>query len=150
MICRDAFVPGGGLAIPTDRDQRSSIFFNDPKNISLPKENPKKYFPKSETLTLPSQNPIHLAKVKCEMIIMKNCTYWNTRWIKLDLKKYCRKHKTLKNTAFVWQPKNTAAMTSTQKNTDTPLIPVCKYAKSTPCGICQPLDWERLVTELPE
>ena len=41
---------GGRLGIPTDRDQRIWVFQNNPKNILLPKENPKKYFPKSETL----------------------------------------------------------------------------------------------------
>ena len=42
--------PGGGLDKPTDRDQRSWVFLNDPKN-TLPltdRENPKKYFPEKQ------------------------------------------------------------------------------------------------------
>ena len=42
--------PGGELGIPTDRDQRSWVFLRNPKNTLALKENPKKYFPKSETL----------------------------------------------------------------------------------------------------
>ena len=45
---------GGGLGIPTDRDQRSWVFLNNPKNTLPLKENPKYYFPKSETLKIPS------------------------------------------------------------------------------------------------
>ena len=41
---------GGELGIPTDMDQRSWVFLNNPKNTLPLKENPKKYFPKSETL----------------------------------------------------------------------------------------------------
>ena len=33
-------------------------------------------------------------------------------------KKYCETYETLKNTTFIQQPKNTAAATSTPKNTD--------------------------------
>ena len=48
-----------------------------------------------------------------------------------------------KNTAFIQRPKkNTAAVASTKKTNfqnqnpkNTPLLPVCKYAKSTPCGL---------------
>ena len=42
--------PGGGLGKPTDRDQRSSVFLNDPKKYFPLTENPQKYFPKSKTL----------------------------------------------------------------------------------------------------
>ena len=41
---------GGGLGIPTDRDQQSWVFLSNPKNTLALKENPKKYFPKRETL----------------------------------------------------------------------------------------------------
>ena len=50
-----------------------------------------------------------------------------------------------KNTAFIQRPKNSVAVTSTQKiqifeiqnSKNTPLMPVCKYAKYTPWGICK-------------
>ena len=38
--------PGGGLGITTDRDQRSWVFLNNPKNTLPLKENPKKAFRK--------------------------------------------------------------------------------------------------------
>ena len=44
------FIPGGDHGIPIDRDQRSWVFLKNPKNTLPLKENPKKYFPKSETL----------------------------------------------------------------------------------------------------
>ena len=47
------FIPGGGLEKPTDRDQQSWVFLNDPKKYSATnrkdkkilseKQNPKKY-----------------------------------------------------------------------------------------------------------
>ena len=41
MRCRDAFVPGGGLAILKDRDQRSRVFLNDPKQYLPTERKPK-------------------------------------------------------------------------------------------------------------
>ena len=38
--------PGGGLDKPTDRDQRSWVFLNDPKNILPLTENPQKILSK--------------------------------------------------------------------------------------------------------
>ena len=49
--------PGGGLGITTDRDQQSRVFLNDPINT----------FQKSKPLKIPSQDTIHLAKVKVQM-----------------------------------------------------------------------------------
>ena len=49
-------------------------------------ENPKKYFPKSKPLKIPSKNTIHLAKVKHDMMIMENRDYWSIWCIKLDPK----------------------------------------------------------------
>ena len=37
---------GGGLGIPTDRNQRSCVFLNDPKN-TLPLKKPKKILSKN-------------------------------------------------------------------------------------------------------
>ena len=45
MIFKASASPGGGLGIPTDRNQRSWVFLNSPKNTLPLKENPKKYFP---------------------------------------------------------------------------------------------------------
>ena len=42
--------PGGGLEKPTDRDQRSWVFLNDPKKYFATNRKPKKYFPKSKTI----------------------------------------------------------------------------------------------------
>ena len=46
---------GSGIGIPTDRDQQSWVFRNDPKNTLPLTGNSEKYFLKSETLknTLP-------------------------------------------------------------------------------------------------
>ena len=87
------FVPGGGLSILTDRDQRSWAFLNDPKNILPPTEDPrkilclqqktpKKYFPKGKTLKIPSFNTIYLVNVKHNMIIKNNCANWSIWWRK--------------------------------------------------------------------
>ena len=43
-------IPESGLGIPTDRDQQSLVFPNNPKSTLPLKENPKKYFLKSKTL----------------------------------------------------------------------------------------------------
>ena len=42
--------PGSGLDKPTDRDQRSWVFLNYPKEYFATDRTPKKYFPKSKTL----------------------------------------------------------------------------------------------------
>ena len=38
------------MDLPLDRDQQSWVLLSNPKNTLALKENPKKYFPKSETL----------------------------------------------------------------------------------------------------
>ena len=55
-------IPGGGLDKSTDRDQRSWVFPNDPKNILPLTENPKQYFPQSKTLKIPSKTVFILQK----------------------------------------------------------------------------------------
>ena len=67
--------PGGGLDKATDRDQRSWVLLNNPKNTLPPTENPKKYFPKNKTLKNTVKNTIHFAKVKHDMIIMETHDY---------------------------------------------------------------------------
>ena len=59
---------------------------------------------------------IHLAKIKYDMIIMKNCVYWSTRWINLDQKILLQLKKYSEINYLFNNPKNTAAVTSTQKN----------------------------------
>ena len=71
-------IPGGGLGIPTDRDQRSWVFLSNPKNTLALKENPKKYFPKSETLKNILLRHNSFSKVDYEMIIMKSRVYFST------------------------------------------------------------------------
>ena len=67
--------PGGGLDKLTDRDQRSWVFLNDPKNTLPQTENPNKYFPKSKTLKNTLKNTINFSKVKHDMIIMETHDY---------------------------------------------------------------------------
>ena len=114
-----------------------------PKNTLPLIENPKNYCSKSKTLKIPSKNTIHLAKVKHDMIIMDNRDYWSTRCMKLDPKNTVKNMKHLKIQHLSNNPKNTAAVSCTPKNTDfrnwkpikyTLLIPVCRYAKSTLWG----------------
>ena len=92
-------------------------------------ERPKKYFAtnrKPQKILSEKQNPknilkntIHFAKVKHDVIIMETHDYWSTWWIKLDPKKYCWKHETLlKYNFYLTTQKTTAAVTSTQENTD--------------------------------
>ena len=74
---------------------------------------------------------------------MKNCVYWSAWWVNLAPKDTVKEVKHLKYSILFNNPpkeKNTAAETSTQKNSDfkihnqksTLLILVSKYAKSAP------------------
>ena len=57
FLGQPVYAPGGGLGIPTDRDQRSWVFLKDPRKyfvtdrkpqkIPSEKPNPKKYPPKT-------------------------------------------------------------------------------------------------------
>ena len=96
----DVVVPGGGLDKPTDRDQQSWVFltypkkyfatYGTPKKILSEKQNPKKYPPK--TPEVPG--------------------------IKLQPKNTVQNMKHLKIQHYLTTLKNTAALGSTQKNTD--------------------------------
>ena len=62
----------------TDRDQWSRVFLNDPENYFVTDRNPPKIFCKKQNPKLkktPSLDTVHLAKVKQNMIIMKNYVY---------------------------------------------------------------------------
>ena len=62
---------GGGLEKPTDRDQRSWVFLNDPKKNTLPlTENPQKNTFRKAKPKNTLKNTIHFAKVKHDVIIM--------------------------------------------------------------------------------
>ena len=76
---------GSGLDKPTDRDQWGWVFLNYPKILC--------HWQKTQKILSEKQNPktseitIHLiAKVKHNMIIMKNSDYWSAWYIKLDPK----------------------------------------------------------------
>ena len=60
IIMEQAFLhdslPGSGLDKPTDRDQQSWVFLNDPKNTLPLTAKPKEYFPKSKALKIPSKH----------------------------------------------------------------------------------------------
>ena len=57
---------------------------------------------------------IYLVQIKYEVIIKKNCDYRSTWWIKLDQKNTVKNMKHLKIQYLFNNPKNTAALTSTQ------------------------------------
>ena len=132
--------PGGGLNKPTDRDQRSWVFLNYPKNTLPLTEHPKKYFPKSKTLKNTLQNTIHLAKVKHSMIIMENRDYLSTRCIKLDPKSTVKNMKHLKIQHLSNNPKKIQQLRAVPKkiqifqiqNPKKYSADPCLYAKSTP------------------
>ena len=44
IATKTSVTPGGGIGIPTDRDQRRWVFLNDPKNTLPLTENPKNTF----------------------------------------------------------------------------------------------------------
>ena len=60
--------PGSGLDNPTDRDQRSWVFLNNPKNTLPLTENPPKILSEQQTLKIPSEITIHLANLKLSTI----------------------------------------------------------------------------------
>ena len=93
-------------------------FWTTQKNTLPLTENPKKYFPKSKTLKDTLNNTIHFTKVKHDTIIMETNDYWSTWWIKLDSKNTVENIKHFKIQLLFCNPKNTADVTSTQKNTD--------------------------------
>ena len=62
--------PGGGLDKPKDRDQRSSVFLNDPTKYFAPDRKPQKQNHKN---TLKST--IRFTKVQHDMIIMETHDY---------------------------------------------------------------------------
>ena len=61
--------PGGGVENARNRDQRSWVFLNCPKNTLLLTEKLKKYFPKSKTPKMPFNITVRLAKVKHNIIV---------------------------------------------------------------------------------
>ena len=67
--------PGGGLDKPTDRDQRSWVFLNDPKNTLPLTENPKEYFSKSKTLKNTLKTLFISQKSRHDMITMETHDY---------------------------------------------------------------------------
>ena len=65
-------IPGGELGIPTDRDQRSWVFLNNPKKYFATDRNPQKVLSGKRTQKIPSQDTF---QVKYDLIMMKNCVY---------------------------------------------------------------------------
>ena len=87
--------PGGGLDKPTDRDQRSWVFLNDPKKYFATNRKPKKNtFRKAETLKIPSK---HYSFRKSQAWYDNNGDPWLLKHLvnKTGLKKYCWKYETL-------------------------------------------------------
>ena len=62
--------PGDGLDKPTERDRRSWVFLNDPKNYFGTNRKPKKVLSKSKTLKNIVKNNIHFVKVMHDTIII--------------------------------------------------------------------------------
>ena len=56
--------PGGRFDKPTDRDQRSWVFLNDPKKYFATNRKPKKILFEKQNPKKYPQNTIHFAKVK--------------------------------------------------------------------------------------
>ena len=67
--------PGGGLEKPTDRDRRSWVFLNDPKNTFATNRKPKKKLSEKQNPKNTLKNTIHFAKVKHDVIIMETHDY---------------------------------------------------------------------------
>ena len=132
--------PSDGLDKPTERDRRSWVFLNDPKVTLALTESPKKYFSKRKTLKNILESNIHFAKVMHDTIIIVAHDYWSTWWIKLDSNSTVQNMKHFKIQLLFNNPKNTAAVTSTdikkyrclkfRTPKNTPLILVCKIINS--------------------
>ena len=67
--------PGGGLDKPTDRDQRSWVFLNDPRKYFATNRKPKKRLSKKQNPKNTLKNTIYFAKVKHDVIIMETNDY---------------------------------------------------------------------------
>ena len=75
--CICIVTPGGGLGIPTDKDQRSWVFLKDQKKYFVTDRRPKKMPSEKST---PKKHPpktrfVQQKLLKHDMIIMKNCVF---------------------------------------------------------------------------